>query len=471
MEDAAYEPTDELMCRYCFESSEEGELIHPCQCAGGQKYVHLHCLRKWQRMVLVSQPTHPAFYDRDLRHQTCNVCKAAFTCPPPSRHELMASFTGPEIAGRINTDSLIAASEAFTKELQRSLEGMPPALRRRSSYDHWIQGVYLITGVEEDEGTKMISIQDAETLDIVRRRLEVELVLEAQGHRYHLSSGGALNGVAPESLREALGQLAAPCDLVLTPEEPPTCGDDNICAVNLTRILRSPPRPQQVNRAVAIVCAKYRGAANVKITHFLGGPCDEDELSCCIVLGGGGGCKGWTVVKDLIEAIDLAYNRAKKRGEDQGDIVGGQTVVLRGLQTSTELNGELGITLRFSEDSKRWLVRLRNGEGKQLRPANLEALEGSEGRVFAIWGDARWTRAQLLGEIAKGDWGLCHANIGDLLAGPSERWPKMAGRLAIAPLSAMTEEYMRSEMSAARAQLQRYGQQGAAQLGETGEEP
>ena len=26
-------------------------------------------------MVLVSQPTHPAFYSDDVRHHECNVCK------------------------------------------------------------------------------------------------------------------------------------------------------------------------------------------------------------------------------------------------------------------------------------------------------------------------------------------------------------------------------------------------------------
>ena len=74
---------DEVLCRYCFEGPEAGELLSPCECKGGQKWVHLSCLRRWQRMVLVSQPTHPAFYERDPRHHECNVCKSKFTCPPP----------------------------------------------------------------------------------------------------------------------------------------------------------------------------------------------------------------------------------------------------------------------------------------------------------------------------------------------------------------------------------------------------
>ena len=35
-------------------------------------------------------------------------------------------------------------------------------------------------------------------------------------------------------------------------------------------------------------------------------------------------------------------------------------------------------------------VRLADGDGKELKPANLEPLEGSHGRVFIFWGDAQW---------------------------------------------------------------------------------
>ena len=52
-------------------------------------------------MVMVSQPTHPAFYEDDVRYHKCNVCAAEFNIPPPTRHELMQSFTGAEIAALI----------------------------------------------------------------------------------------------------------------------------------------------------------------------------------------------------------------------------------------------------------------------------------------------------------------------------------------------------------------------------------
>ena len=59
------EEEEERMCRYCLEDEDPAveKMISPCACKGGQKFVHLSCLRRWQRLVLVSQPTHPAFYE------------------------------------------------------------------------------------------------------------------------------------------------------------------------------------------------------------------------------------------------------------------------------------------------------------------------------------------------------------------------------------------------------------------------
>lgn len=449
---------DEKICRYCFDGEEESELISPCKCSGGQKYVHLKCLRQWQRMVLVSQPTHPAFYDRDLRHQTCNVCKAEFTCAPPSRHELMASFTGPEIAALIDVGCIIVAHGAFSNVLAQQLEGMPIFLRPRSGYEHWIRGVYLITRVDQDDGMVSTQVTTPEMLEKFRERLGSSLSVTLQGRRLKLAASGALDGVPADRLAEAFANLKAPCTISLESEEPVNCGDDHVVAVNLTRPTEQVPQPQVVGRAVAAVCSKYRGASRVRVTHFLGGPCDDDELMCCIVLGGGG--RGWTVVKDLESALELAHSRAAKRFEAQGDLCGGQTVRLTGLQACPELNGELGILLRFNDAAGRWLVRLRNGDGKQLRLANLEPLEGAGGRVFAFWGDARWSRAQLLGEIAKGDWGLCRSSVGDLAASASECWELTAGRPAFAPITDMSESYMREaqrQMVATRAVVQMHG--------------
>ena len=115
----AGEDQDAKMCRYCFGGDEDGELIEsPCKCTGSQKFVHPACLQRWQRMVLVSQPTHPAFYKDELRFRKCTVCLADYSGTPPSRLDLMASFTGPEIAALIEKDFLIVARDLFSEKLE-----------------------------------------------------------------------------------------------------------------------------------------------------------------------------------------------------------------------------------------------------------------------------------------------------------------------------------------------------------------
>ena len=112
-----------------------------------------------------------------------------------------------------------------------------------------------------------------------------------------------------------------------------------------------------------------------------------EDISCCVVPGGLG-C-GWTVVQELPAAIELAHSRSYARCAAQGDVHGGQSVRLTGLSARPELNGEIGIAMRFTESSGRWLVRLKDGEGKQIKPTNLEARGPAHGIVHCVWGDAQ----------------------------------------------------------------------------------
>lgn len=151
------EGDEEKICRFCFDDEEEfGPLIAPCDCKGGQKYIHLSCLRQWQRMVLISQPTHPDFWEDDIRHRKCNVCKADFTCEPPTRQELMLGFTGPEIAALIEPGCIIASHQGFNRMIEEQISSNP-LIAMMSSAQNWLRGVYLITKVEEDTVSALLS--------------------------------------------------------------------------------------------------------------------------------------------------------------------------------------------------------------------------------------------------------------------------------------------------------------------------
>ena len=107
----------------------------------------------------------------------------------------------------------------------------------------------------------------------------------------------------------------------------------------------------------------------------------------------------------------------------------------------------------------------RHAYGKELKPTNLEAAPGGEGgTVLCFWGNATWSRTQLLGEIARGHWGLCkglrHApllhpppphgltrrgtqgSVQEITTPATARWAGLQGRLAFAPVTEMTEAPM-----------------------------
>jgi hypothetical protein len=401
-------------------------------------------------MVIVNQPTHPAFYEDDIRHHKCNVCLSEYTCPPPTRGELMETFTGPEIAASLFEGRLIASRDVFSVELEAQLQTMNPFMRARSSYEHWIRGVYVITRVESDDEYKVIPLSQPSSVQGLLSRLDANLELTFQGQRLRLVRGESLAHVGPEEdLGAAFRALQTPARVVLQAVAGVTCADVHIVAVNIFRKQPAVVRPDKYNHIYTAVHDKYPNVANVEVSHYIGGPVDEGEITTCIVLGGAR--RGWTVVPKLKDALILALARARNQhGEAQGDLSSGQTVCLQGLVARPDLNGRKGMALRFLPDAGRWEVQLCSGEGVKVKPANIQGLEGRGGRVMVFWGDARWSRAQLLGEIARGHWGLCRATVGEFVAtSPQEVYEgtMIPGRLAYAPISAMTDEMLSGALS------------------------
>jgi hypothetical protein len=119
------------------------------------------------------------------------------------------------------------------------------------------------------------------------------------------------------------------------------------------------------------------------------------------------------MVKSLTMALLVAAHRASPPSPPSPlspPLFSGATIKVTGLIARADLNGELGVVLKYVPDLGRWNTRLRNGLGIQIKPSNLLPHDNlARGTVMAFWGDARWSRAQLLGEIARGHWGLCKA--------------------------------------------------------------
>lgn len=429
-------------------------------------------------MVLVSQPTHPYLWKDDDRMHICGVCKTPFTCPPPTRLELMRSFTGPELGALVSEGSVIGAHERFSRNLMRDISESPTIAAVSSNLAHWINGAYLITEVVEDDGVHEFEIETPAVLSLIRTDLErseskLELSNFTHSESLHLMLGkGAMRNVTnSRDVSRALTTLTLPAKLYFS-ETPPgetyvkNVGKDHVVAVNLTRLLDGPVDSNRVSRALSSLYKMRPETMLVEISHYVGGPCDDGDIRCCIVLGGRSG-RGWTMFKDLVRAVRTASDwivrsrstsmsrkgtHPHKETRDEA-VVPGCTVLVRGLLRRTDLNDQKGIVLRLCKTG-RWLVRLEDGTGVKIKGENLKSIAGRHGRVYVFWGDARWSRTQLLGEIARGHWGLATACVGDLIADVGTRRCALEDRLAFAPETEMTETSMRgaeAEMAMLRA--------------------
>jgi hypothetical protein len=253
----------------------------------------------------------------------------------------------------------------FSAELASQLESIPPVARFSCGYEHWIGGCYLITSVIADDGEVSIPVENDSQLDSIRSRLGAELSITIQGTELTLQPKGSLAGVPHEELGSRLATLRVPCHIVLGDNEPKTCGDDSVCAVNLTRPIgpgslnfNARELDQSLDKVRSTQSYGEQAAAGVLLEHYDGGPVEAGTIVTCVVVGGNS--TGWSTTDNLHDAVLKAYCRAAKRADGQGGpwLASGQTVMLQGLQARPDLNNEIGIAVRFSIEKKRWLVKV-----------------------------------------------------------------------------------------------------------------
>jgi len=134
-----HEENDGIACRFCL--GNEGSLVAPCECRGTNQYVHLACLRQWQKSVMLTQSTHPKFQTRI--DAICNICERPFKDKfrPRDRKEAVLEFAGPEMARRLKKGNLLVSSERESRESTEAMEKNPEL---RIHLEHWTYAVYLI---------------------------------------------------------------------------------------------------------------------------------------------------------------------------------------------------------------------------------------------------------------------------------------------------------------------------------------
>jgi len=467
--EASPDPDDDRMCRYCFEGDEAGELISPCKCTGGQKYVHLTCLRMWQRAVLISQPTHPDFYTSDSRQRVCNVCKSTFTCRPPTRMELMAWMTGPEIAALIEEGCIIGSAEDFSCELENQIAGLPPMVQNHGLVcRNWIRGIFLIVKVVQDRDTdeRLLRLTDQEDVSAFLEKLDEDAeTIYLRGRKYKVSLFNTSllesNGreTTPQERRAAIRALQAPVTVKLRLDAEQDCGEDGVVAVNLTRKLYlddptcPPPYVYNIRDKVAAAggnpellsgsdgdCSPTHPVFQVQ--HFIGGPCEEAEVGATIVVNS-------TTKKHYVMSGARCLERAFTLAREEATDISGISKIEHGISSTSTTASSADFALDSEPAIKRQRITEDQDDAAYEEPPEMDSettdtTKGCNVHVMVFWGYAGWSRCQLMGEIARGSWGMCESEDADVLSlGGPHLWKKVYPRMIFAPKNEMSETYNR----------------------------
>jgi len=181
----------------------------------------------------------------------------------------------------------------------------------------------------------------------------------------------------------------------------------------------------------------------VTLESMIGGPCDDDDVSLCIVPG----CddeRGYSVIQeDLASAIALAYKRFADAFKD-GDLMSG--AVVKVAASGTNIPEFIGVAISYDIASAQWKVAVPTGLVEVKREGISEIIQKGGARVLMFWGTAKWSRTQLLGEIARGHWGLGKSEPRDCAQAADAYKRVLDAGLVFAPLTEMTEAFMRESI-------------------------
>ena len=120
------EEQTEVRCRFCFQDETAGDLIAPCACTGSQEYVHLKCLRMWQKVSLRSN---------GCAEKNCRVCKQKYTLPYIPLKRRVSFYFSLKAKDRLNEYTKAWFDVVATAVMQARLQGVisPLHIVRRSN--------------------------------------------------------------------------------------------------------------------------------------------------------------------------------------------------------------------------------------------------------------------------------------------------------------------------------------------------
>eukprot|EP00931_Biecheleriopsis_adriatica_P088278 TRINITY_DN62639_c0_g1_i1.p1 TRINITY_DN62639_c0_g1~~TRINITY_DN62639_c0_g1_i1.p1 ORF type:complete len:1151 (-),score=234.12 TRINITY_DN62639_c0_g1_i1:112-3564(-) len=328
-------------CRYCLVDS--GDLVAPCECKGSSQWVHLSCLRQWQKSVLLTQSTHPTYQTRI--DEICNVCERPFKddFKPRSRREALLEYTGEELPSLIQKGNLLASSRPKSERNGEAMRQHRGPLAARLG--HFTEAVYLMALCEPYNPNKR--------------------------------GGGAVLGV---NLVQRIDQPLERTSRPLLHQGP----DVEVTTYPRREWEKSFARSVKVLQSARIISAS-------SIEHFLGGPVEPAEAFALVDIPG-----------ELTEAVKRGVPQrsvdpgVRRQIESCFEVLPMPRIsqLLSKLRVKSSIYfGELGLVMTLLAN-----ILLQAGD--------METCMLGDRPLKVFWGYASWNATQLLGEIARRGWGL-----------------------------------------------------------------
>jgi len=441
-------------CRFCFDGGSDDEpLVTPCRCTGTSAHVHARCLLKWQTWRILTTASSGGGTEERAKSLSCSVCKATYATAPPSMSELLTHVRG---EGGASLAALLVPGTLLVRNVSQfdesSLANAPQWLRwvfnRKRA--HWNKAVYLITkvvpgrgvggtdvlvgvnltarlekatrnsrGDDDDDEEKPLEAEGLSTSDDDDEEEddddgEIEVNEEEKEEEEEENDDDEARGRPRRRLADA---AAADDDEDATTSSASDGRDGEIADPALAAALSETEEvhASMSNDAAALLELEDDdetfGDLSLEmmphVRRYVGGPVRRDKRVVLLVSSAAESTlSAPTIALPLdadVEGAGASAERAyvyHQRGSDAAEYV--EEVLAEAVGDALNAAGD-----DDDDDAA--------GDGGGGGDDDDDEIVVPKVHVFN--GHARWSRSQLMNEVARGDWGLCPATRRDLGAG------------------------------------------------------
>ena len=379
-------------CRYCLDEGDE-PLVKPCECKGSSAFVHRSCLLRWQSQQMLSVASKG---EAPAVALSCLVCQEHYTTDPPnpgSLLELVRGTGGAALAALLHPGTFLVSRERALPDAA-TLASAPNWLRWiiEHKHRHWVKSVYLLTRVE--------ARPDSENGDVL---------IGVNVTRAKRSGAGSDDDDAPPDDDEDEDE-----------DEDVSSDDDDDVGDSRPRTRRrlvagssssSSSAPTADNAALVIQRTwrrrRERHDTERRAASSFDDDSDDESLTRTYV--------GGPVHPRRRIVLHVSPTGANALSPCVCEIPMDRSVCHPGSRARAFAYHQT------ATDSGEYVDEIA-GEAVAAALAESEAAaknaDGFVPRVHVFEGHAKWSRTQLMNEIARGDWGLCPATPEDL----TSRW-------------------------------------------------